>query len=55
MLNDQDQKEIEVQVDFPESGFRAFYVDLRYSDPMGGAYTKSTRMFVTDSTGVLEN
>jgi PhoPQ-activated pathogenicity-related protein len=49
------QKNIEVQVDFPESGYRAFYLDLEYSDPLGGAYTKSTRMFVTDGTGVLED
>jgi len=49
------QGQIEVEVDIPESGFRAFYLDLLYSDPMGGAYTKSTRMFVSDSTGVLED
>ena len=49
------QDQIEVVVDIPESGFRAFYLDLVYSDPMGGAYTKSTRMFVSDSTGVLED
>ncbi|MEN8226749.1 MAG: PhoPQ-activated protein PqaA family protein [Bacteroidota bacterium] len=50
-----DPENFEVEVDIPESGYRAFYLDLRYSDPMGGAYTKSTRMFVTDGTGVLEN
>lgn len=49
------QDQIEVEVDIPESGYRAFYLDLRYSDPMGGAYTKSTRMFLSDSTGVLED
>lgn len=47
-LNTKNLKNIEVQVDFPESGFRAFYVDLIYSDPNGGEYSKSTRMFVTD-------
>ncbi|MCK4991391.1 MAG: PhoPQ-activated pathogenicity-like protein PqaA type, partial [Bacteroidales bacterium] len=51
----QGQREIETQVEFPESGFRAFYLDLIYSSPMGGEYTKSTRMFVSDSTGVIEN
>ncbi len=30
-------------------------MDLQYSDAIGGDYTKSTRMFVTDGTGVLEN
>lgn len=48
-----DQKGVEVQVAFPESGFRAFYLDLVYSDPNGGEYTKSTRMFVTDAAALL--
>jgi PhoPQ-activated pathogenicity-related protein len=39
---------INVDQKFPASGFRAFYVDLKYSDPNGGDYTESTRMFVTD-------
>lgn len=33
---------------FPQSGFRAFYLDLKYQDPNGGEYTESTRMFVAD-------
>jgi PhoPQ-activated pathogenicity-related protein len=49
-----DQKVIEQQIEIPESGYRAFYLDLQYKDPMGGTYTKSTRMFVADNTGVLE-
>lgn len=32
----------------PESGFRAFYLDLKYKDPNGGEFTESTRMFVMD-------
>ena len=51
----QDKNSIETEVDIPDSGYRAFYLDLKYSDPMGGAYTISTRMFVSDGTGVLEN
>ena len=47
------QKNMEVQVELPESGFRAFYLDLRYPDPNGGAYTVSTRMFVADDSQVL--
>jgi PhoPQ-activated pathogenicity-related protein len=49
------QKEFSTQVSLPESGFRAFYLDLVYASPVVGAYTKSTRMFVADGTGVLEN
>jgi len=47
--------EIEIEVEIPESGFTAFYLDLEYPDPMGGTYTISTRMFVSDGTGVLED
>ncbi len=54
-IEDQIQKDVEVQVESPDSGFSAFYLDLSYSGPNGGEYTKSTRMFVADSTGVLEN
>lgn len=38
---------------FPESGYRAFYLDLRYSDANGGEYTESTRMFVADDDEVF--
>ncbi len=41
------------EVDLPEQGYKAFYIDLRYADPMGGEYTQSTRMFVTGSSGIL--
>lgn len=47
--------EVQFAVDFPESGYRAFYVDLVYPDPNGGAYSQSTRMFVADTEQVLED
>ncbi len=50
---DQLQKELEVRVELPESGFRAFYLDLSYPDPNGGEYTQSTRMFVADASKLL--
>jgi len=34
---------------YPASGYRAFYVDLKYKAPTGGTYTESTRMFMTDA------
>lgn len=40
---------------YPASGYRAFYVDLIYKAPTGGTYTKSTRMFLTDSDEVFLN
>jgi PhoPQ-activated pathogenicity-related protein len=47
--------EVQFTVDFPESGYRAFYVDLVYPDPNGGEYSKSTRMFVADTEQILED
>ncbi len=54
-LDAANQKDIKVFVDFPESGYRAFYLDLKYSDPNGGEYTKSTRMFVTNDNILLDD
>lgn len=45
--------EITVNVSYPGSGFRAFYIDLLYPDPNGERYSRSTRMFVTNSNEVL--
>lgn len=36
-----------------DSGYRAFYINLKYKAPSGGEFTQSTRMFLTDSTGIL--
>lgn len=38
---------------FPASGYRAFYIDLKYEDPNGGEYTVSTRVFMTDNKHIL--
>lgn len=52
-MNSAKQAEITVQVKIPESGFKAFYVDLKYKAPFGDDYTQSTRMFVTDDKNLL--
>jgi PhoPQ-activated pathogenicity-related protein len=38
---------------YPASGFRAFYVDLKYKTPQGDTYTESTRVFLANSKAVL--
>ncbi|MEQ6119458.1 PhoPQ-activated protein PqaA family protein [Reichenbachiella sp. MALMAid0571] len=43
---------VETSVDYPKSGFKAFYIDLKYTDPNGEGYVESTRMFVADSVKV---
>lgn len=44
---------IELTQPYPATGYRAFYVDLKYKDPNGGEYTESTRMFLTDNDEVF--
>ncbi len=41
------------EITTPASGYQAFYIDLKYQAPFEGEFTQSTRMFLTDSTGVL--
>jgi PhoPQ-activated pathogenicity-related protein len=44
---------ITVAPTYPASGYRAFYVDLKYKDPNGGEYTESTRMYLADHDEVF--
>ena len=37
----------------PATGYHAFYIDLKYKAPFGGEFTQSTRMFLSDSNGVI--
>lgn len=46
---------INISVDHPDKGFRAFYIELVYPDPVEGTYSKSTRMFVADDDEMFLN
>jgi PhoPQ-activated pathogenicity-related protein len=48
-----DKSEITAEIKLPASGYRAFYVDLKYRAPYGDDFTESTRMFVVDKNNVL--
>ncbi len=50
-----DYNSINVTVDHPDMGFRAFYLELIYPDPVEGTYSKSTRMFVADDDELFLN
>ncbi|RLD77896.1 MAG: PhoPQ-activated pathogenicity-like protein PqaA type, partial [Bacteroidetes bacterium] len=52
-LDAKNKLDIDTKVNYPESGFKAFYMDLKYIDTNGNEYTKSTRMFVADSLHIL--
>jgi PhoPQ-activated pathogenicity-related protein len=46
------QSIIKIVEKIPSSGYRAFYVDLKYPDPNGGEYFVSTRAFMSDTNHV---
>ena len=46
-------KETTQKISFPKKGYKAFYIDLEYTDENGGTYTKSTRMYLADDDEVL--
>lgn len=52
-LNVKNIKEVSTEVDYPKSGFKAFYLDLKYTDPNGDEFVESTRMFVADDKQVF--
>ena len=52
-LNIQHQSKFIVTEALPTTGYRAFYIDLKYQDPNGGSYTISTRAFMTDTKKIL--
>lgn len=52
-LNISGKKSFTVHQALPASGFRAFYVDLKYKAVNGGTYTVSTRVFMTDTKQIL--
>jgi PhoPQ-activated pathogenicity-related protein len=45
--------QVATTISYPESGFKAFYIDLKYTDPNGEEFVQSTRMFVANSEKVL--
>lgn len=48
-LGIKNKAKVETLEEFPLSGYRAFYVNLKYKDAQGGEYTESTRVFMTDN------
>lgn len=52
-LEPKNKSEFSAEIDLPGSGFKAFYVDLKYKAPFGGDYTQSTRMYVANNRQLL--
>jgi len=47
------KRKFKVKETLPTSGYKAFYVDLKYRNTNGELYTQSTRVFVSDSHSFL--
>lgn len=47
------KNKLKITEPLPASGYRAFYVDLKYKDVNGGTYTVSTRVFMTNDKQIL--
>ena len=44
----------EAVVDLPKEGYKAFYVEAEFESPIGGVYSKCTRVFVANPEGIFE-
>lgn len=40
---------------FPEKGYKAFFAAVTYTSPLGGTYDQMTRVFLMDTTGLIDN
>jgi PhoPQ-activated pathogenicity-related protein len=45
--------EFAYEIDIPQTGYQAFYIDLKYKTPYAGDFTQSTRMFLVGTNGLL--
>jgi len=52
-LNASKKPVVQVTIDYPKNGFKAFYADLKYKAPYGDDYTQSTRIFVANDKKLL--
>jgi PhoPQ-activated pathogenicity-related protein len=53
VLDVSDHTSVNITVNYPNTGYRAFYIDLEYIDLNQGNYTVSTRMFVADDDEIF--
>lgn len=48
-----DKEKVNVSVDYPKLGYKAFYVELKYKNPFGGTYSVCTSAYVADNKQVF--
>ncbi len=52
-LDSDDSRAATVSVPLPKEGFKTFYVEAFFPSPLGGDWSKCTRVFVLDKNGIL--
>nr|WP_199078594.1 PhoPQ-activated protein PqaA family protein [Pedobacter sp. ASV19] len=52
-LGIKNRSKVKALEEFPVTGYRAFYINLKYKDATGGEYTESTRVFIMDDKKIL--
>jgi PhoPQ-activated pathogenicity-related protein len=52
-LGIKNRSKVKTLEEFPVTGYRAFYINLKYKDATGGEYTESTRVFMMDDKKIL--
>jgi PhoPQ-activated pathogenicity-related protein len=52
-INTKNRSVVNVRINYPKTGFQAFYVDLVYKDTHDEEYSVSTRMYVSDNKEVF--
>lgn len=49
----QKKNKVKVVVEYPQEGYKAFFVELEYQSPIGGTYTLCTSAYVADTRQVF--
>ncbi len=52
-VDSDDSREATIEVSLPQEGYEAFYLEAFFPSPLGGEYSKCTRVFVLDKNGIL--
>ncbi len=52
-VDSDDARQAVIEVPLPKDGYQAFYVEAFFPSPLGGDYSKCTRVFVVSKDGIL--
>jgi PhoPQ-activated pathogenicity-related protein len=53
IVSSKNKDKINITIDFPKQGYKAFFVELKYESPFGGTYSISTSAYVADTNQVF--